>query len=189
MNPQIIPSLVSILVGIIAGAWLWHSLPLIGLVAGPVMVVAGLLGGWILKPKSERVITVDEAKKIIPIFLACCIITAPMPCLALDDQPAISPTEIDPKTGEIKPMSEEEFGKLKEWLKRKAKDKEQEEATPQTPHHPRLRNGLAKVLAAAFGWLDAPNKLERAIWLMLTIIPITIVIIFAIRSRTKPTSQ
>lgn len=65
MKTAIIPSLASILVGLIAGAWLWHHNPIVGTIGGPVLVVSGLIGGWILKPKAERIVTADEAKKVI----------------------------------------------------------------------------------------------------------------------------
>ena len=64
MNRNIIPSFAAIIAGIVCGAWLMHANPIIGLVAGPFVIVCGLLGGWILKPKGERIITADEAVKV-----------------------------------------------------------------------------------------------------------------------------
>lgn len=66
MNKNIIPSFAAIITGIVCGSLLMYAYPTLGLVAGPALMVGGLLGGWILKPKAERIITADEIKKVKP---------------------------------------------------------------------------------------------------------------------------
>lgn len=66
MNKNIIPSFAAIVVSLLCGTLLMHANPVIGLVAGPFVIICGLIGGWILKPKAERIITVDEVKKVVP---------------------------------------------------------------------------------------------------------------------------
>lgn len=66
MNKNIVPSFVAIITGIVCGSLLWHFNPIVGMIGGPMAFVTGLIGGWILKPKAERVITAEEIKKVVP---------------------------------------------------------------------------------------------------------------------------
>lgn len=111
------------------------------------------------------------------------------PTLAAWQELEISPPEIDPETGDLKPLTEEEFGKLRDWLKRQ---REKSPANPSdsaentdSPKRPMLR----RLLLAAFGWFDAPNKLERIAWASLIIVPATLITLAWLGTRRAKRKQ
>lgn len=60
-----IGSVSSVIVGIVCAALLFHFNPVIGLAAAPAVLLGGLFGGWVLKPKAERVFTLDEIGNVV----------------------------------------------------------------------------------------------------------------------------